>query len=92
MIAHHHEFKGGGRMKESQFEAYLESLESITSKDKAVRSRLSKGRKIERELRVDLDVVVADDYQTYQTLLRIQRELGDKNGAECPEKVIYIHS
>lgn len=68
-------------MKESQFEAYLESLESITSKDKAVRSRMSKGRKIEKEFRVDLDVVVADDYQTYQTLLRIQQELGDNNGA-----------
>lgn len=68
-------------MKEDQFEAYLESLESIISKNKAVSSRMSKGRKIERDLKVNLDTVIQDDYLTFQTLLRIQREFGDKNGA-----------
>ncbi|TCZ75381.1 hypothetical protein E0485_17395 [Paenibacillus albiflavus] len=68
-------------MKEERFASFLGSLESITSKDKAVNSRMSKVRKIERDLKVNLDIVVLDDYQMYQTLLRIQREFGDKNGA-----------
>lgn len=44
-------------------------------------SRLSRGNRIERELRVDFDEVIKDDFTTYQTLLRIQQEYGDKNGA-----------
>lgn len=68
-------------MKEELFEKFLLSQESISSKDKAVNSRMSKGRKIERDLNVDLETVVQDDRATYLTLLRIQKEFGDKNGA-----------
>ena len=41
-------------MRERDFEEYLLSDESIKSKMKAVNSRLSKARLIERELGVDL--------------------------------------
>ena len=68
-------------MKEEQFAAYLESLDSITSKDKAVSSRMSKARKIERDLKVNIDSIVNDDLTTYQTLLRIKNEFRDANGA-----------
>ncbi|OMD66091.1 hypothetical protein [Paenibacillus odorifer] len=68
-------------MKETQFKDFLESLESITSKNKAVGSRISRAKRIEKVLKLDLDTIVKDDYKTYQTLLEIQAEFGDKNGA-----------
>ncbi|WP_342480256.1 hypothetical protein NST07_23505 [Paenibacillus sp. FSL L8-0340] len=68
-------------MKETQFRVFLESLDSIKSKYDAVSSRISRANRIEKALKVDLDTVVKDDYNTYQTLLGIQAEFGDKNGA-----------
>lgn len=52
-------------MRERDFEEYLLSDESIKSKMKAVNSRLSKARLIERELGVDLDDVVSDDEKCF---------------------------
>ena len=60
------------------FEEYLLSDESIKSKLKAVNSRLSKARLIERELGVDLDDVVSDDEKMYDTLMRVKQETNDQ--------------
>jgi hypothetical protein len=68
-------------VRESAYEAFLSDDSAITSKDKAVKSRMSKARSIENHLNVNLDVVVNNDRLMYQTLLRIQKELNDHNGA-----------
>lgn len=67
-------------MREQDFEEYLLSDESIKSKRKAIVSRLSKARLIERELGVDLDYVVSDDAVMYKTLIRVKQETNDHNG------------
>ena len=67
-------------MRERDFEEYLLSDESIKSKMKAVNSRLSKARLIERELEVDLDKIVSDDDKMYETLIRVKQETNDYNG------------
>lgn len=69
-------------MRESAFEAFLSDDINITSKDKAIRSRMSKARSVENHLNVDFDSVVKDDDLMYETLLRIQSEMGDTNGAK----------
>ena len=68
-------------VREEEFIKFLENDPSISSKEKAVRSRLSKARKVERELDINLDSVVIDDELTYRTLLRIQEVMGDRNGS-----------
>ena len=67
-------------MRESDFEQYLLDDNGIVSKTKAVRSRLNKGRMIERHLGVSLDEIVNDDNKTYKALLRIKEEMKDVNG------------
>ena len=67
-------------MRERDFEEYLLSDESIKSKMKAVNSRLSKARLIERELGVDLDDVVSDDEKMFDTPMRVKQETNDHNG------------
>lgn len=67
-------------MRERDFEEYLLSDESIKSKLKAVNSRLSKARLIEREFEVDLDEIVSDDDKMYETLIRVRQETNDHNG------------
>ena len=67
-------------MRESEFENYLLADKSITSKEKAVRSRISKGKLIERHFSESLDSIVKDDDKTYNTLLRIKAEIKDQNG------------
>ena len=67
-------------MREQDFEEYLRSDESIKSKKKAVVSRISKARLIERVLGVDLDEVVSDDDVMYDTLIRVKLETKDQNG------------
>jgi hypothetical protein len=68
-------------MKESEFEAFLSDDLAITSKVKAVKSRMSKARSVENHFDINLDGVVSNDQLMYETLLRIQVELNDKNGA-----------
>lgn len=67
-------------MRERDFEEYLLSDESIKSKKKAIVSRISKARLIERDLGVDLDEVVSDDSVMYETLIRVKLETNDQNG------------
>jgi len=67
-------------MKELEFESYLLADENIVSKTKAVRSRISKGKLIERNFNESLDSIVSDDDKTYKALLRIKAEMKDQNG------------
>jgi len=67
-------------MKESEFEIYLLADAKIVSKTKAVRSRISKGKLIERHFDESLDSIVSDDDKTYKALLRIKAEMKDQNG------------
>ena len=67
-------------MKELEFERYLLADEKIVSKTKAVRSRISKGKLIERHFDESLDSIVSDDDKTYKALLRIKAEMKDQNG------------
>lgn len=68
-------------MRDEEFEKYLDTDANITSKDKAVRSRMTKARKIEQHFNVSLDSVVADDNKMFDILCRIKKELNDSNGA-----------
>ena len=67
-------------MRESEFERYLFADKKIVSKEKAVRSRITKGKMIEKHFDESLDSIVKDDNKTYNTLLRIKAEMKDKNG------------
>ena len=67
-------------MRESDFEDLLIKDTNIVSKTKAVRSRINKGRMIERHFDISLDIIVEDDDMMYQTLIRIKNEMKDTNG------------
>ena len=67
-------------LKESDFAEYLNNDPNIKSKVKAVNSRVSKARLVERQFRILLDDIVADDKLMYQTLSRIKNEMNDING------------
>ena len=67
-------------MRESDFAEYLNNDPNIKSKVKAVNSRLSKARLVERQFRISLDNIVTDDNLMYQTLCRIKSEMSDTNG------------
>lgn len=68
-------------MKEREFEDFLISDKNITSKDKAVRSRINKGRMIERYLNTSLDALVSNNDSMYKVLLKIKSEMNDTNGS-----------
>lgn len=55
-------------MRQGEFERFLIEIEAIQSKKKAVVSRIAKALKVESELEVSLDDVVADDDKTYELL------------------------
>lgn len=67
-------------MRESDFETYLTEDGNIKSKTKAVNSRLSKARLIERQFDICLDTIVSDDEKMFETLVRIKQEMKDTNG------------
>ena len=62
------------------FTKFLDEQSSITSKEKAVRSRVSKAAKVERDLNVNLDEIVKDQQATYLLLLQIQTNMNEQNG------------
>jgi hypothetical protein len=68
-------------MRDAEFAKYLDADANIKSKDKAVRSRMTKARKVEQYFNVSLDSVVADDNKMFDILCRIKKELNDSNGA-----------
>jgi hypothetical protein len=67
-------------VREEEFLKFLSEEESITSKVKAVSTRLSKARAVENKLNVNLDNVVVNDDAMYETLLQIKEKLQDKSG------------
>ena len=67
-------------MKEIEFEKYLLADKNITSKTKALRSRISKARLLERHFEKSLDEIVCCDDEMYKTLMRIKAEIKDTNG------------
>lgn len=67
-------------MRELEFKRFLSNSKEITSKDKAVVSRVSKALKVERELKVNLDSIVLNDKETYNLLLRIRKQMNETNG------------
>lgn len=68
-------------MLEKEFEIFLMKDANISSKTKAVQSRLSKARAVEKTLEKSLDIIVADDILMYQSLLDINQKLKNYNGA-----------
>ncbi|WP_409966871.1 hypothetical protein RFF05_09460 [Bengtsoniella intestinalis] len=67
-------------MIESDFRMFLENDPSIQSY-KAINSRISKGRTVERCCGQSLDMIVANDTLMYACLLLINRNLNNSNGA-----------
>lgn len=67
-------------MRENDFESFLNADCNIVSKTKAVRSRMSKVRMVERQFNMSLDTIVNDDNRMYDTLVRIKQEMKDTNG------------
>jgi len=67
-------------MDETKFESFLADDTSITSKYKAVKTRLSKARSVEKCLKTDLASIVCDDDKMYQALLSINDLMNNRNG------------
>jgi len=67
-------------VREKEFEEFLISDSNIISKTIAVRSRVNKGRMIERYFKISLDVIVSEDDIMCETLIRIKSEMKDTNG------------
>lgn len=59
-------------------EALEDSDEPLT--DKAIGSRLSRARRVERILRRDLDEIVSDDDLTYAALLALKADPAERGG------------
>jgi len=70
----------GEYMREAEFENFLNADSNIVSKTKAVRSRVSKARMIERHFNISLDSIVSDNDKMYDILVRIKQEMKDTNG------------
>lgn len=70
----------GDDMRESDFQSFLTEDGNIKSKTKAVNSRLSKARLVERHFDICLDTIVSDDEKMFDTLVRIKQEMKDTNG------------
>jgi len=68
-------------MDEIKFEGFLTEDTGIISKYKAVRTRLSKARAVEKCLNTDLDSIVSSDDKMYKALLSINKLMNNCNGA-----------
>ena len=67
-------------MRGDEFRAFLERANQINSKNKAVRSRISRAIIAETILNNSLDYTVADDDRMYEALMRICEDSREKNG------------
>lgn len=68
-------------MIEAAFEDFLSKDVTITSKDKAVRTRMSKARAVEKMLGENLDSIVGEDEKMYNALVLINSNMNNSNGA-----------
>ena len=60
------------KMQEIRFRRYLEELENPKLTDKAIKSRISKGNKVERIIGMSLDKIVSDDNLMYDSLIKLK--------------------
>ena len=67
-------------MRECEYRSFLESAEKITSKEKAVNSRVSRANVVEDILGEELDCVVMDDKRMYRALITIKKSPRENNG------------
>lgn len=67
-------------MREEEYRSFLEQAESINSKSKAVRSRISRAYTAEEILRASLDYIVIDDDRMYDALGKIHTDPRENNG------------
>lgn len=67
-------------MLESEFESFLVGNKTITSKDKAVKTRISKARAVERELGCSLDYIVSSDEEMLCALKKINEVMKNSSG------------
>ncbi len=68
-------------MLESEFERYLLDDKNITSKVKAVATRMSKARAVEETLKTSLDTIVSSDTRMHRALLEVNEKMKNHNGA-----------
>ena len=67
-------------MRETEYRSFLEQAESINSKSKAVRSRISRAYVAEEILGNSLDYIVIDDDRMYDALVKIHADPRENNG------------
>ena len=67
-------------MREAEFRTFMEHAESINSKSKAVRSRISRAYTAEEILGTSLDIIVIDDDRMYDALVKIHNDSRENNG------------
>ena len=67
-------------MREAEFRTFMEHAESINSKSKAVRSRISRAYTAEEILGTSLDIIVIDDDRMYDALVKIHDDSRENNG------------
>lgn len=67
-------------MRESDFRSYLEGIESIKSKNKAINSRISRANTAEEIVGMSLDYVVANDDRMYDALVKISADPRERSG------------
>lgn len=67
-------------MNETLFEQFLLEDEGITSKNKAVSTRMSKGRAVEKNFG-SLDIIVASDIEMHRVLVEINQKMKNANGS-----------
>lgn len=58
-------------MRENEFRRFLQFDSGIISKDKAVSTRINKGKSIENKYCISLDAIVSQDLTMYKYLLKI---------------------
>lgn len=67
-------------MRENEFILFLNADANIISKSNTIKSRVNKAKMIERHFNQSLEELVSDDKIMYEALLKIKREMKDKNG------------
>lgn len=67
-------------MRENEFRNYLESIDTIKSKCKAVNSRISRANIAEEIVGESLDYIVADDIRMYKALVKISADSRERSG------------
>jgi len=68
-------------LDETGFELFLIEDEGIDSKSKAVASRMSRARAVEKEFDMSLDSIVQSEVTMYNTLVGINRKMANGSGA-----------